>query len=295
MLSTLTFFISESFISLRRNGLMTMVAVGTITVSLCIFGFFLLSIINMSNIVSNLGTKVDLVAYASQPLTDTEAENVRLQISRIDGVKEAKWISKDKAWKDFKEEFSDRLKLEEIVDSNPLPDTFFVKMLNPELSAKVSKEIARISLIEEVGFNPNLVDKIETLVEAFRIGGLMLVFLLSLATLLIVVNTIRLTVLARETEIVIMRLVGATRSFIRWPFIIEGIILGMLGSGISIVIIKFTYEAIIVRLQNALPFVTLFTNHFWIGCVYFLVAIVGVLLGMLGGYISVNKQLKEEN
>jgi cell division transport system permease protein len=270
------------------------VAVGTITVSLCIFGFFLLSIINMGNIVSNLGSKVDLVAYASQPLTDAEAENVRVQISRVEGVKEVKWVSKDKAWKDFKEEFSDRLKLEEIIEDNPLPDTFFVKIRNPELSAKVSKEIARIFLIEEVGFNPNMVAKIETLIDAFRIGGLMLVLLLSLATLLIVVNTIRLTVLARETEIVIMRLVGATRSFVRWPFIIEGILLGLLGGGLSIVVLKFTYEAIIVRLQNALPFVTLFTNSFWIGCVYFLVAVVGILLGMLGGYISVNKQLKEE-
>jgi cell division transport system permease protein len=273
---------------------MTMVAVGTITVSLCIFGFFLLSIINMGNVVSNLGSKVDLVAYASQPLTEAEAETVRGQILRIDGVKEVKWVSKDKAWKDFKEEFSDRLKLEEIIEDNPLPDTFFVQMLNPESSARVSKAIARIALIEEVGFNPNLVAKLETLVDAFRIGGLILVLLLSLATLLIVVNTIRLTVLARETEIVIMRLVGATRSFVRWPFIIEGVLLGFLGGVISVIVLKFTYEAIIVRIQNALPFVALFTNRFWIGCVYFLVAVVGVLLGMLGGYISVNKQLKEE-
>jgi len=293
MLSNLTFFIAEAFTSLKRNALMTMVAIGTITVSLCIFGFFLLFVVNMGNIVGTLGSKVDLVAYAKHPLKLEQGEDLKIKIGRIDGVRGVEWISREKAWQNFQEEFSSRFNLSEIVEDNPLPDTFLVRVRTPDMVTQTAKNISSLSEVEEVSFNPDLVSKLGVLIDAFRIGGLVIVTLLSLATLFIVVNTIRLTVLARETEITIMRLVGATRSFIRWPFIIEGVLLGLVGGGLAIFILRVTYESVIVRIQEALPFVPLLGGGFLIVFIYSTVVLVGIFLGMLGGYISVNRQLKE--
>ena len=118
--------------------------------------------------------------------------------------------------------------------------------------------------------------------------------LLFAATLLIVVNTIRLTVLARETDIYIMKLVGATESFVRWPFMIEGIIIGVLGGGIGVFFLKSLYELFASRIQSALPFLPIIYSGPILFSIYFSVTVSGVLLGMLGGYISVSRLLKNK-
>jgi cell division transport system permease protein len=114
-----------------------------------------------------------------------------------------------------------------------------------------------------------------------------------LATLLIVVNTIRLTVLARQAEIEIMRLVGATNSFIRWPFIVEGILIGIIGGSLSLIVLKLSYEAVTFRLLLALPFLPVIANKGILTFIYSLVGVMAVFLGSLGGYLSVSKILKD--
>jgi cell division transport system permease protein len=135
---------------------------------------------------------------------------------------------------------------------------------------------------------------VRSLVDAVRIGGAALVVLISFATLLIVVNTIRLTVLARETDIYIMKLVGATNNFVKWPFIIEGVLLGLLGGICSFLILKFAYDAIYTRISVALPFVPMVGDRMMLGIIYTVMVLGGLGVGMIGAYISVSKILKAE-
>ena len=290
----LDFFISEAWTGFKRGGIMSMVSIGTITVSLAVFGAFLLLVLNTGSIVSTVGSRLEVMVYVDKDLSDAEVENIGSRLNQITGVEEVNFVAKDEAWKTFKSEFEGKMSLETIVSKNPLPNTFILKVRNVDLVASVASEASKVAEVDEVRYVGRFVDKIKTLASAVRIGGLILVSLLSIATLLIVVNTIRLTVLARETDIYIMKLVGATDSFIKWPFIIEGVMIGVIGSALSVSILMSSYEFIASRLIEALPFLPLVFDVGSLLSIYALVAIVGTFLGMLGGYISVSKSLKEE-
>lgn len=293
MFGNLEFFLVEALRSLRRGALMSMVAVGTITVALVVFGIFLLLVINLGNMVGTVSSKLDIAAYVEKELSLKEAGALQIELSKIEGVEKVEYISAEDAWKKFKEEFGSKLNLEELIRNNPLPHAFTIKVRTAELLPSVAQKISAIEIINEVRYSGRLIDQIKSLVNAVRIGGFSLTLLLALATLLIVVNTIRLTVLARETDIYIMRLVGATNSFIKGPFIIEGILIGILGGIASSLILKFSYEAVVVRIIKALPFLPVVTDQGLLTGIYIVVVLGGTALGLLGGYISVSRVLKE--
>lgn len=292
--SNIEFFVVEAFRGVKRSGVMSLVAIGIVTVSLFIFGLFLLFIVNLGNMVSEMGSRLDLVAYVENSITPDEAQALSEKLSRIGGVEKVHYISRDEAWRSFRQDFTQKLDLATIVGENPLPDSFAVKVRTPEMLPKVAEAVAGFSEVDEVRYSGKLIKQIQTLVDALRLGGAVLVVLLFMATLLIVVNTIRLTVLARETDIYIMKLVGATRSFIRWPFVIEGVLIGILGGLFGILILKPSYDAVTNRLQTALPFLPIITDKFVLNLIYITVGFSGMLLGMLGGYISVSRLLKEK-
>ena len=294
MFSNLEFFIVEAFLSFRRSALVSMVAIATIIVSLTIFGLFLLSIVNLGNIVGTVSSRLDLVAYTAKDISLDDAGAIQIKISKMPGVEKVVYTSKAEAWKKFKEEFGAKLDLDEVLRDNPLPDTFAVRVRTPELLPTVAREISNLKVIDEVRYSGKLIDQIKSLVSAVRVGGTALVILLSFATLLIVVNTIRLTVLARETDIYIMKLVGATNTFVKWPFIIEGIFIGVIGGLSSFLILKISYEAVTARIAQALPFLPIIADQALLSVIYAAMVFGGMGLGMLGGYISVSRVLKSE-
>ncbi len=294
MFSSIEFFIVEAFRSLRRSTLMSMVAIVTITVSLAIFGFFLLSTVNLGNIVGTISSRLDLVAYTSKDLSLDDAAAIQIKISKMPGVEKVEFTAKHEAWDKFKKDFGGKLSLDELIQDNPLPHTFAVRVRNPELLPVIAKTISDLEVIDEVRYSGKLIEQMKSLIGAVRVGGMALVVLLSVATLLIVVNTIRLTVIARETDIYIMKLVGATDSFVKWPFIIEGLIMGIIGGAASFLILKLSYDSTIMRLAQALPFLPLVSDQKLLTSVYAAMIFGGMALGMIGGYISVSRALRKE-
>jgi cell division transport system permease protein len=294
MFSNLEFFLIEAFRSFRRSPLVNMVAVATIIVSLTIFGIFLLLILNLGNVVNSVSARLDIVAFSLKDISLDDAAAIQIKLTRIPGVEKVEYTSRTEAWRKFKSEFGDKLALDEALKDNPLPHTFAVRVRTPELLPVVAKEISDMEIFDEVRYSGKLVDQIKSLINAVRVGGLTLVLLLSLATLLIVVNTIRLTVLARETDIYIMKLVGATNTFVKWPFIIEGVIIGLVGGIVSFILIKFSYQEAAWRIAQALPFIPVLTDRMMLLMVYAIIIFGGTALGLLGGYISVSRALKME-
>ncbi|MFA5840347.1 MAG: permease-like cell division protein FtsX [Candidatus Margulisiibacteriota bacterium] len=294
MFNNLEFFIVEALRSFRRGALMTVVAIGTITVTLVIFGVFLLLVVNLGNIVGNVSSGLDISAYVDQPITLEQAGAMQLELSKISGVQKVDFISRDEAWKKFKEDFSDQLEIGEIVQDNPLPHTFIVKVRTPDLIAPVAKIVSQKPGISNVRYSGKLIEQMKALVSAVRVGGSILVILVTIATLLIVVNTIRLTVLARETDIYIMKLVGATNTFVKYPFIIEGVLIGIIGGVLSFLVLKVSYDSLAFQVSTTLPFLPIVTNGFVLGVIYIIMVLLGSILGMLGAYISVSRVLKAE-
>jgi len=295
MLNSIEFFVGEAWTGFKRSGIMSFVAVGTVIVSLTIFGVFLMGVVNIGSIMGTISSNMQISAYVDRSLERYEVENIKNRIIKLRGVSSVKYVPKTEAWNKFKDEYGKQLNLDSAISDNPLPDTFIIQVEVPELVPQVAKQITGMPMIGEVRYSGKLLDQIESLASAVRIGGVILVCMLSVATLLIVINTIRLTVIAREKDISIMKLVGATNSFIKWPFIIEGVIIGIIGSAFSFAILKSSYDIIILQVKLALPFLPLITDQAHLFMIYVIVGCVGIFLGMIGGYISVSKSLNEFN
>jgi len=293
MLNSIEFFVSEAWMGFKRSGIMSFVAVGTVIVSLTVFGVFLMGVVNIGSIIGTISSNVQVTAYVDRNLDKYEVDSLMNHIATLRGVSNVKYLSRLDAWKKFKEEYGGSLNLESVITDNPLPDTFVVEVQIPELVPSVAKKISGMPSVSEVRYSGKLIEQVQSLASAVRIGGLILVCMLSVATLLIVINTIRLTVIAREKDISIMKLVGATNTFIKWPFIIEGVIIGMIGSIFSFAILKVSYDLVILQVKQALPFLPLINDQKHLVAVYMIVGCIGIFLGMLGGYISVSKSLKE--
>ena len=294
MFSNFEFFVTEALHSFRRSTLMTLVTVGTIAVTLVIFGMFLLLVVNLGNIVGTVSSRMDITAYVEKDISLDSAGMLQLELSKIPGVEKVEFISRTEAWKKFKDDFGTKLDLDEIITGNPLPHTFTIQVRTPDLLPSIAKRVSEFQDIDEVRYSGKMIEQIRALIDAVRIGGAVLVIAISFATLLIVVNTVRLTVLSRETDIYIMKLVGATNTFVKWPFIIEGVLIGVLGGVSSFLILKFSYDAVFLRLNQALPFLPLVTDQRLLSIIYLSMVVGGTALGMVGAYISVTKVLKME-
>jgi cell division transport system permease protein len=292
MIRRLLFFISEAYIAFRRSGIMIFIAVGTITVSLVVFGLVLLINVNMNNLAKFIASKIEIRVFLKEDLTMKEIASFQEEIRLIPEVKDVIYVPKEKAWGEFKEQYSN-LNLTNLVDTNPLPNAFKVILTNnltvKRIAAKLSFQNYYVADIVYGGIIAERMDRFATLV---RIGGVILVGILSLATLFIIFNTIRLTVINRQNEITIMKLVGATNPFISGPFIIEGLIMGVFGSMLSVGLLKIVYHFFTVQIQKSIPYLPVVFNEATLNKIYFSILFLGALLGTLGALLSIKKSLK---
>ena len=179
---------------------MALVAVGIIAVSLWVFGSFLLIMANLGNFVSHVGSQIEVAGYANGDLTLQQASAIQTELTKIAGVDQVRFISRDEAWGNFQKDFGGKLELGEAFRNNPLPNTFIVEAKTPAYTETVAKMVARHPQIQEVRYSNQMVEQLSKMSDMVGIAGLVMVLLFGFATLLIVVNTIRLTVLARETD-----------------------------------------------------------------------------------------------
>jgi cell division transport system permease protein len=292
----LFFFISEAITNIRRSGLMIVISVATITICMVVFGFFLLLSINLNQLADFISSKLEIRVYLSENLTIKEINDVKNKIANLESVKEVVFIDKQIAWSVFKKNFTN-LELSDLVDINPLPHSFKVYLYDTSKIANTAKFLTQqySKYIDDVGYMGTIAERIRLISKLAKTGGLVLVLFLTIATLLIVVNTIRLTVLSRHDEIDIMQLVGAESKFIKWPFIIEGLVMGVLGSVFAVLFLKFFYLFISVKFQESVPFLPLIFDGFLLNIIYGIVLAIGPIVGGLGAYLSVSRSLVNIN
>ncbi len=291
MFRDMLFFVSEALIGMRRSGIMIFISIATITVSLIIFGFFLLVSANINNLTHFISSKLELRVFLKAGVSSEETRTFAQRVALMTDVKEVVYVDKETAWKQFQEQFR-HMDLSDVSQENPLPDSFRVFLVKNDQIPVLARYLRTFPQVEDVGYMGAIAQRIELFSRFTRIAGLILVCLLTAATLLITVNTIRLTVIARQNEITIMHLVGATETFIQWPFLIEGLIIGLAGSAVAVLFLKSFYMFFSVKFQETIPYFPLVYDSFTLNCIYGLVAVIGALLGMLGAYISVSKSLK---
>lgn len=282
------YIIQEAFKGFGKNKSMSFITVGIITISIFIFGLFIVGTANLMNIIKMAEDKIEMIAYVEDDASDEDIAVLKRRILSIAGVQDVEFISKDMALKKFKSQFADNSDLLTVFETNPLPASFkiFVSMAykNPDNLREISNKIMLFENIDSIDYGAEWIEELDRAVKILFLIDLILGIIIALSSIFIVFNTIRLTVYARKEQIDIMDLVGATSSYIEIPYIIEGIIHGLTGSiisaGILYLLMKF--------LSSKLPDIIFMNN-----AIMAILVIFGVLLGFTGSFMSVKQCMKE--
>ena len=292
-LQTSEYFIQEVFRSLRRNNWMSFASIGTVAVSLFVLGVFLLLVLNMNRMASALESQVQISVYLEDGLKADDRQDIASDIEALQGIESIRYISKDEAKARLEDRLGDqKYLLDALGDKNPLPDSFEVVVKSPDLVETAAKAIDRMNGVQEAKYGQDVIEHLFAITRLIRIFGLVLMVLLAGATLFIISNTIRLTVFARRKEIAIMKYVGATDWFIRWPFLLEGMVLGFIGGVIAAVALRSFYAAMAAKITDTLTFFPLMPQYPSMNYITVALLLTGMAIGALGSALSLKRFLK---
>jgi cell division transport system permease protein len=290
---TLEYFVKEVLASLRHNGLMSLASVSTVALSLLILGMFLIMVFNLNHMASALESQVQVSVYLQDELNEQDVSLVGQQIAKVSGVKKVEYVTKDQALKRFKERLGEQQSiLNALGETNPLPNGYDIKVEHPEQVKGIAQAIANIKGVENVRYGKEFVENLFSITKMVRTFGMILIVFLALAAMFIISNTIRITVFARRKEIGIMKYVGATDWFIRWPFLIEGMTLGFAGALVAVLLLMKTYSIITGHVAESIAFLPILPQYPMLMYLTVFLLCVGTTIGAIGSAISLRKFLK---
>ncbi|MBD1381412.1 permease-like cell division protein FtsX [Metabacillus arenae] len=295
MIRTLGRHFRESLKSLGRNAWMTFASVSAVTVTLILVGVFLTIMLNLNNFAVNIEDDVEIRVHIDVTADEKEQNQLRERIENIDKVDSVIFSPKEKELENLIESFGEEGQSFGLFEqNNPLNDVFVVKTDNPRDTIQIAKQIEDFDNAYKVRYGQDEVEKLFNAVEIARNIGIGLIIGLVFTAMFLISNTIKITIFARRREIEIMKLVGATNWFIRWPFFIEGLILGILGSIIPIAIViasyKYVYEWAAPRVSGS--FIELLPSSPFVFQVSAILLLIGALIGVWGSLMSVRKFLR---
>ena len=292
-LRTGEYFIQEVFLSLKRNNWMSAASIGTVAVSLFVLGVFLILVLNMNRLASSLESQVQISVYLADDLKKADRDDLAFDIKNMQGIESIKFVSRDEAKERLAQRLGDqKYLLDALGEQNPLPDAFELTVKQPDMVETAAKAIEKMPGVEAAKYGQDVVENLFAITRLMRIFGVALMLLLAGATLFIISNTIRLTVFARRKEIAIMKYVGATDWFIRWPFLLEGIVLGFVGGIIAALVLRSFYAAMAAKIYDTLAFFPLMPQYPFMNYVAIAIILSGMAIGAIGSTISLKRFFK---
>jgi cell division transport system permease protein len=293
----LFYFFREAFQSIRHNRFTHLVAIGTITFALLTFGIFIITVINLNRIFEDLGKRIHLIAYLDENLNTEEIKKVSERITNLPQIKNVTYVSKERALTILKKSLQDQNGILENLDGNPLPASLEIKLKeefkNPQSLKATVAEIKKNDKINDVEYGQEWLEKFSAFINIVKLVGISIGGFLILATILIISNTIKLTIYSRRGEIEIMKLVGATNFFIQVPFFLEGLIQGLSGSLLALGMLYVGYKIIIIKIISDYSLylgtlnIIFLPQKLIISLIFF-----GILLGVFGCALSMGRFLK---
>ncbi len=285
----------EGFKNLARNRWMSVASVSAVTVTLLLVGVFATLLLNLNDIGKQIEEDVEVRAFIEVTADEDARDALQEEIEGISEVSSVKFQSKEEGLDELIESLGDEGQVfESLKDENPLNDVFIVNAENPEDTIAVAKEIETFKNIDKVEYAEETVQRLFKVMDIARNVGLAIIAGLLFTAMFLIANTIRITIVARRKEIEIMKMVGATNWFIRWPFLVEGIMIGILGSVIPILLVIFGYDFLFSEISTRYPtlFIDLLPVYPFVLQVSALMLLMGVIIGLWGSFTSIRKYLK---
>jgi len=275
--------IKQGFQSMWRNRGMGLASVTSISAVLMILGVVLILILSINNVVLDTKLKFDEIeVFLEDDLGSGALDAIEAEVKDYPGVLSIMFRSKEQALEIMKEEWAEEAYLLEGLEENPLPDSYIIKVNDIELAENLVNAVKTLDGVEEVKYYKDVIDKLLVFAGYIRIGGIVIIGILVFVSVFIISNTIKITVASRRREINIMKYVGATNDYIRGPFIIEGVLFGLLGALLSIAVVYFGYEYLYESMNEKLY--NLFT--FYLVDPKMIFADIAIIFGTIGSGIG---------
>ncbi|MGO0063563.1 permease-like cell division protein FtsX [Brevibacillus fluminis] len=292
---TLGRHVREGMKNLGRNGWMTFASISAVTITLFILGVFLLLAFNVNYIAQTIEKQVEIRVFVDLLADKPAIEQLEAKLKALPKVESVQYVSKEQGLVNFRKSMGEKgYLLDGMEKENPFPDSFVVKTKQPQDTAEVAQAIKKIPSITDVNYGEGTVEKLFVTTRTVRDIGIVFIVGLAFTAMFLIANTIKLTIVARRREIEIMKLVGATNWFIRWPFFVEGLMMGMVGALIPILVLGFGYHYLLSLVTNGsvIPFFKLLPL-FPLGYqVALLLLAIGAFIGIWGSMVSVRRFLR---
>ncbi|HFD04912.1 MAG TPA: ABC transporter permease [Firmicutes bacterium] len=278
----------EAIRGMIHNKMMVFVTMSVVAFSLIIMGAFSIATVNGLRFVSIAESKIKIEAFLEDGLSREDVSSLTNKISKIEGVSNIRYISKDEAYQSFKRTLGKDKDMLEALKVNPLPASLEID-IDPAYKTinqlqKISSKIALFSGVEDVSFGKKWIEKVDKIIKVLLLADFIFGIILLISSVLLVTMTVRLNVEARRDHIDIMRLVGATDSFIKVPFIIEGLLTSLISSIVSAGVIYGALYLLSVKFKDISGDINTITVAIFV---------LGLLIGIIGSKIAVDKYLKE--
>lgn len=292
-INTVNYLISDAFKSLKRNRTISIASIITVVITFLVLGIFLLVAQNTGLLIGDLKDKIQIEVFLEKDIKPMQQTDIKVKLESQSGVQSVKYNSATDAYKKVYKENPDFLK-GYTLSTNPFSASYIVKVSNANKIKKISKAVKDMPGVDTVKNQQDIVSTIQSVVRGVNLVGMGLFVILIAVSIFLIMNTTKLTVYSRRREVGIMKFVGATDWFIRWPFIIEGMVIGVVGSILSIIAIYFLYN----YASNEISSMFLMMSTNLISSTYVLSTMLiefilgGALIGGIASYLALRKFLK---
>lgn len=289
-------FFRDAVHSIWRNSWMSVASIASVIAVLVILGFVLIFMGNIQYATNTVEDTIELKAFLDVDIGQKEIESIGEELNSYEKIQGIALETKDEALKNFSEQLGDRRDLMEgLQEDNPMPNSYVISLKNPDQAQEVAEYVNGLEGVEEVKYGEEVVDKLLASTRFIRVFTIVLTLILAGVSIFIISNTIKITVFSRKGEISIMKYVGATNWYVRWPFVIEGAILGIIGALLAILILSYGYYYFTGMAQSsALSLITsiLVPAEQIMSTVAVLFVAFGLLIGIFGSILSMRRFLR---
>ena len=294
ILDSSSYILRETLNSMRRNPWLSLASVITVMVSLVILGYSIFFLANASNMAKSFESELEIATFAQINTTPAEVQALQNRIQEMPGVDSVTLIPKEQALEDFGATMGGQQSyiLADLGGTNPFPDKLTVKATDPQNVVALAASVEVLPGVERVRYGQGFVDQLLKFTQWLRWIGLAVVGAFSVAAIVLISINVKMNVFSRRREIQIMKLVGASNGFVRWPFLIEGLVLGLIGGTLAAIIVGLGYNWITRYVQSSLTFLPVVQNEVLFRQVSVGILLAGMVMGAIGSLFSLQKFLR---
>jgi cell division transport system permease protein len=287
---SILYIVKESISGFNRAKFAAVSSIMTVMISLLFLGIFYVVADNTSRLVGRIREKVEMEAFLEEPASRARIDEIGRKLQALEGVARVEFVSKDEAAKIFRQEFGEDIL--SVLDANPLPPSFKISLTEeyrtPEMAERLHERIMEIEGVASDVFRRDMLEFIQKQSRTLYLAGLGLGIFIAISAIILVSNTIRLAIDAKGKAVQTMKLVGASRWFIRAPFILEGVIQGILGGALAALVLYYLLTFVTGLISGELAEFLHAEISF-----YGMIALAGTLLGLVGSLISVRRFISD--